>query len=157
MRKLIDETFHVQRVLIGVHAAPDPRRNGRLADRVLDQKIWKIVGDRILAARHQSLKGEQIDAVHKALRRDFLEDRLAGNSHVESHNSSVFVEAGRQLALRQRMVMPVKHILLARPDQLDGRAGKLAGDLDREGDVVLGRAAPPKTPPQCSLYTSQEV
>ena len=113
MSKLIDKTFHVDCVLVGVHSAPDTRRDGRLADCVFDQKIWKIVIDRILAARHQSLKGEEINAVYEALRRDFLQDRLAGNPHVEARNIPVFVEAGPQLALRQRMVMPVKHILLA--------------------------------------------
>ena len=46
-----------------------------------------------------------------------------------------------QLALRDRMIAAVQHVLLARPQQLDRRARHLLGDRDRLADVV-GLAAP---------------
>ena len=48
----------------------------------------------------------------------------------------------RQLALRHRVVAAVRHVLLARPDQLDRRAGHLLGDRHRLAHPVVHRAAP---------------
>ena len=53
----------------------------------------------------------------------------------------VLVEGAGQLALRDRMIGAVLHVVFARPQQLDRRARHLLGDRDRLPDIV-GHAAP---------------
>ena len=53
----------------------------------------------------------------------------------------VGVEARRHLALRDRMIAAVRHVLFARPQQLDRRARHLLGDQHGLADIV-GLAAP---------------
>ena len=52
------------------------------------------------------------------------------------------VEAGGQLALRDRVVAAVLHVFFARPDQLDRRARHLLGDRHRLAHPVVHCAAP---------------
>ena len=61
------------------------------------------------------------------------------------------VEPGRQLALRDRVVAAVQHVLLARPDQLDRRAGHLLGDGHRLAHLVVHAPRRPKPPPRWIL------
>ena len=56
----------------------------------------------------------------------------------------VGVEAGRHLALRDRMIAAVLHVLLARPQQLDRRARHLLGDQYGLAHIV-GLAAAAKS------------
>ena len=63
---------------------------------------------------------------------------------------AVRVEAGGQLALRDRMVAAVRHVLFARPDQLDRRARHLLGDRHRLAHIVLWPRRP-KPPPRMML------
>ena len=52
------------------------------------------------------------------------------------------IEAGGQLALRDRVVAAVRHVFFARPDELDRRARHLLGDRDRLAHpIVYGAAA----------------
>ena len=53
----------------------------------------------------------------------------------------VGIERAGHLALRDRMIPAVRHVLFARPQQLDRRARHLLGDRDRLADIV-GHAAP---------------
>ena len=52
------------------------------------------------------------------------------------------VDAGGQLALRDRVIAAVRHVLFARPDELDRRAGHLLRDQHGLADPVLHCAAP---------------
>ena len=52
------------------------------------------------------------------------------------------IERARQLALRDRMITAMRHVLFARPDQLDRCAGHLLGDQHRLRHVVMRRCAP---------------
>ena len=61
------------------------------------------------------------------------------------------VEAGRQLALRDRVVAAVQHVLFARPDQLDRRAGHLLRDRHRLAHPVVHCAAPAEAAAQQQL------
>ena len=51
------------------------------------------------------------------------------------------IETGGQSALRDRPVEVVRHVLFARPDQLDGNAGKLLCDGSCLTHVILCAAA----------------
>ena len=53
----------------------------------------------------------------------------------------VGIERAGQLALRDRMILAVRHVLFARPHQLDRRARHLLGDQHGLPDIV-GQAAP---------------
>ena len=57
----------------------------------------------------------------------------------------------RQLALRDRVVAAVRHVLLARPDQLDRRARHLLGDRHRLAHPVVHRAAPAEAAAEVQL------
>ena len=50
------------------------------------------------------------------------------------------IERADHLRLGDGMIAPVRHVLLARPDQLHRRAGNLLGDRDRLLHEVVGRA-----------------
>ena len=79
----------------------------------------------------------RIDAVHHPRRQSIRQDRLAGDAHVQRDQVLLVVEAGAHLALRDRVVAAVGHVLFARPEQLDRRAGHLLGDGDRLADIVV--------------------
>ena len=61
---------------------------------------------------------------------------------MQADEIALLVEAGRELAHRDRPEEVVGLILLARPDRLDRNAGELLGHGHRLVDVVLGAAAP---------------
>ncbi len=61
---------------------------------------------------------------------------------MQADEVAVVVEAGRELALRDRPVEVVRHVLLAAPDHLDRNVGEVLGDGDGLMDVVLRAAAP---------------
>ncbi len=69
-------------------------------------------------------------------------DRLPRHADVQARELAVGIEAGRQLALRDRPVEVVRLVLLAAPDQLDRNAGEFLGDRHRLMHVVLRAAAP---------------
>src|ERR1035437_7942837 len=81
-------------------------------------------------------------AVNNAARIEHGVDRLARDAHVQAHEFAVGVEAGGQLALRDRPVEVARLVLLAAPDQLDRDVGEFLGDLYRLMDIVLRAAAP---------------
>ncbi len=53
----------------------------------------------------------------------------------------VGIEGPGHFALRDRMELALRHVLFARPQQLDRRARHLLGDDDRLPDII-GHAAP---------------
>ena len=59
-----------------------------------------------------------------------------GHPHVQRGQIVVGIERAGQLALRDRMIHAVLHVLFARPQQLDRRARHLLGDRDRLPDIV---------------------
>ncbi len=61
---------------------------------------------------------------------------------MQPHELAVLVQSGRGLALRDRPVEVVRHVLLPAPDHLDRDAGKLLRDGDGLAHVVLRTAAP---------------
>ena len=61
---------------------------------------------------------------------------------MQSDKLPVGVEAGRELALRDRTVEVVRLILLAAPDQLDRDIGEFLGDRDGLVDEILRATAP---------------
>jgi hypothetical protein len=42
MRQLVHEAFEIDRVLVDVHAAPEARRDVRIAHRVVDQQVRDV-------------------------------------------------------------------------------------------------------------------
>ena len=142
-RHLLDEALHVDAVLVGVDAAPRADRHVRVAHRVFDQQVRHRVAElRVARLFVPALQLAVVLAVLRCRRIEQGVDRLAGHAHVQADEVALRVEAGRQLALRDRPVEVVRLILLAAPDQLDRRAGELLGDRDRLAHVVLRAAAP---------------
>jgi hypothetical protein len=70
---------------------------------------------------------------------------------VQADQVAVGVEAGRHLALRDRMIGAVRHVLFARPQQLDRRARHLLGDQHGLAHIVVARPRRPKPPPRNRL------
>ena len=141
MGELVDEAFEIDGVLVDVHAAPEARRDVRIAHGVVDQQVRDVVAERALrAAGVEALEHDRVLAVLQVLRMSEGEDRLAGDAHVQPGQVAVGIERAGHLALRDRMVAAVRHVLFARPDQLDRRAGHLLGDRDRLLHVVVGGA-----------------
>ena len=56
-------------------------------------------------------------------------------------------KAAGQLALRDRVIAAVRHVLFARPDQLDRRARHLLGDQHGLANVIVTPRRP-KPPPR---------
>ena len=140
--QLVHEAFHVDGVLVGVHAAPEAWRHVRVAHRVIDQEVRHVVAvGRLGAARREALELHGIHAVLQVLRQQRRQDRLTGDADVQSDEVAVLVETARQLAHRGRMVLAVRHVLFARPHHLDRDARHLLGDQHRLPHVV-GAAAP---------------
>ena len=148
MRQLIHEAFEIDRVLVAVDAAPEARRHMRIAHRMVDQQI----GDRVTQPRRPDI-GERLSGgcrpwnVNGSLpsfstwgempaKIDWPEIRMCRPVRLLSASK----RAG-QLALRDRMIAAVRHVFLARPDQLDRRARHLLGDQDRLPDIVVRGAA----------------
>ena len=139
VRDLVDEALEVDGVLVQVDAAPEAGRHRRVAHRVVDQQRRERVADRRFRPRRiEALERRRVLAVLDVLRRDAGQDRLARDAHVQPGDVALRVEARGQLALGDRVIAAVRHVLLARPDQLDRRAGHLLGDGDRPGAPSRG-------------------
>ena len=141
LRQFIHEAFHIDRVLVHVDAAPEAGRNVGVAHRMLDQQVRHGVADRRVAGRTQALERGRVHAVHQRRRTHREQDRLAGQSHMQRREIVVGIEGPGQFALRDRMELALRHVLFARPQQLDRRAGHLLGDENRLPDII-GHAAP---------------
>ena len=143
VRDLVDEALEVDRVLVQVDAAPEARRHVRIAHRVVDQQVRDRIADRRFRSRRvEALEDHGILAVLDVLRKDRGDDRLPRDPHVQRGHVALRVDAGRQLALRDRVVAAVRHVLLARPDELHRRARHLLRDQHRLAHPVVHRAAP---------------
>ena len=157
MRELVHEAFDVDRVVVDVDAAPEARRNVRIAHGVIDQQVRHAVAERGLARRVEALERDRVLAVLHARREHGRQDRLAGDAHVQSGQVVVLVERADHLALGDRVIEAVLHVLFAGPQQLDRRARHLLGDqhrLDARSRRVPRR---PKPPPSITLCTSHLV
>ena len=115
-------------------------------------RFGDVVVEGVLALRQQALEGERILAVLQVLR----EHRAPGStgrtggsySPVRSPLSS---RPPVQLRHHHRVVHAVQHVLLARPQQLDRRAGHLLGDRTACLHVVVERAAPAEAAAEMDL------
>ena len=108
--QLIHEAFEIDGVLIDVHAAPEPRRNVRVAHRVVDQQVRDRVANRALPpAGVETLERRGIHAVltsasgRTAARIDWPEMRMCSAGQIV-----VGIERAGQLALRDRVVAAVR-------------------------------------------------
>ena len=79
------------------------------------------------------------------------EDRLPREPHVQTGEVVVLVERAHQLALHDRVIPALDHVLLTRPEQLHRCARHLLGDVDRLMHVVLERAAPAEAAAEVDL------
>ena len=81
MRQLIHEAFEIDRVVVDVHAAPEARRDVRIAHRMVDQQIGDGVAERGFA--RSALRPWNVDGIHavdQRLRDAGKQDRLARRS-----------------------------------------------------------------------------
>src|SRR6266436_5549063 len=76
MRQFVHETFEIDRVVIDVHAAPETRRDGGIAHRMLDQKIGNRISNRSVAARIEALECDGVHAVDQSFRAQAEQDGL---------------------------------------------------------------------------------
>ena len=141
MREFVDEAFEIDRVLVVVHAAPEPRRDMRIAHRIVDQHVRDIIAELAFrAAGVQTLEGDRVRSALHRLRTRISQDRLPGKPHMQTDQVVVLVEGAGQLALSHRMINAVGHVLFARLDHLDRHARHLLGDVDRLGHIFAARA-----------------
>ena len=149
LRQLIHEAFEIDGVLIVVHPAPEPRRDVGVAHRMVDQQVRDLVAEHAFRpGRIETLEHERIHAVLQQLRQQAGDDGLPGQAHMQRGEIALRVEPAGQLALRDRMVAAMRHILFARPDQLDRRPRHLLGDQHRLLDEVMRRGAAAKATAQ---------
>ena len=120
---------------------------------MIDQQVGDRVAERVLAGLENALEGERVASLvlFDDRRSHAGQDRLPRQPHVQAGEVVVLVEGADQLALHDRVIPALRHVLLARPQQLDRRAGHLLGDLHRLMDVVLGRAAPAEAAAEVEL------
>ena len=123
----------------------------RVAHGVVDHQVRHVVAvGRLGASLHQTLEGRWIHAVDQVLRQQRGQDRLARDADLQPDQVALGIEAARHLGHRDRMVLAVRHVLFARPHQLDRRAGHLLGHQHRLAHVV-GPAAPAEAAAQHQL------
>ena len=108
---------------------------------MLDQQVRHGVADCRVARWAQALERDRVLAVFQCSRSHREQDRLAGQSHVQRREIVVGIEGPGHFALRDRMEFALRHVLLARPQQLDRRSGHLLGDRHRLADIIR-HAAP---------------
>ena len=99
VRELVHEAFEKDRVLVDVHAAPEPRRDVRVAHGVVDEEIGHGVADREVAGLVQALEGQGVHAVLEILREHARQDRLPRQAQVQADEIAGRVEPARQLRL----------------------------------------------------------
>ena len=140
--EFIHEALLEDGVLVVVHAAPETGRHMRIAHRVIDQNIRYVVAEcAFRAARIEALERRRVTSILEASRRDGGEDRLPREPHVQAGHVVVGIHASRELALHDRVIRVMRHVLLARPQEFHGRTGHLLGDQDRLRDIVRSSAA----------------
>ncbi len=124
----------------------------RVAHGVVDQQVRDAVADRGFRPRGvQPLEHHRVAAILDVLRKQPRHDRLAGNPHMQPAQIAVLVEGAGELALRDRVIAAMGHVLLARPDQLDRRARHLLGDQHYLAHPIMHRAAPTETAAEVDL------
>src|SRR5712692_1673085 len=145
LRQLVHEAFHEDRVLVDVDAAPEAGRHVRVAHRVVDQQVRHGVAERVLAGLGYPLERERVAPLLRLhdLGANRGEDRLARQAHMQPAQVAARVQAAHELALHDRVIAAVRHVLLARPDHLHRRAGHLLGDEDGLRHVIVRIAAAP--------------
>src|SRR3989475_12816839 len=84
MRELVHEAFEEDRILVDVHAAPEARRDVRVAHRMVDQQVRDGVSDGEVPSRVEPLERERVLAVLEGCRPYGAEDRLARKAHVQA-------------------------------------------------------------------------
>ena len=152
MGELVDEALQIDGVLVDVDAAPEARRDRRVAHGVLDEQVRHRVADGVVAVRMEALEGDRVRAVFAhPLRAHGGQDGLARDAHMQRGQLTVFGEAAHQPTLGDRVVMAVGHVLLAGPEELHRRARQLLGDADGLGDEVVEGAAPAEAAAQMDL------
>ena len=123
-RQLIDERLVGERIDAVRDRAPEAGRHGG----VLDEHAGELVRD--VVGRRCRLEHERIDAVLDERGEQPLRHRRAGVRVLHRHRLARCVEPGGQFDVADRAVVVVRHVVFARPDQLDRHAGGL-GDFDR--------------------------
>ena len=153
VRELVHEALEVDGVLVVVHAAPEPRRDVRIAHGVVDQQVRDGVAERAFrAAGIEALEGDRILAVLQAPRVDVRQDRLAGDAHVQRGQVVVGVERAGELALRDRMIAR-RCVMSSSRDQISliGVPGICLGDARPRGSRSRCVPRRPKPPPSSVL------
>ena len=141
----IHEALGIDAVLGGVDAAPGADWHVAVAHRVLEQKVGHGVAKlRVVRFGPKALQLPAVVAITRGSRVDARVDGLARDADVQAGQLVVRVKPGAQFALRDWAVEVMRHVLLAAPDHLDWRAGKLLGNRHRLARVVLIAAAPAK-------------
>ena len=151
--QFIHETFHEDRVLVRVDPAPESRRHMRIAHRMVNQQVGKLIADAMLGAIEHPLEHERIAAflLLDDGRTHGGENRLARQAHVQPGEVFIGIERASQLAHHDRVITALRHILFTRPDQLDRYAGHLLGDQDSLHREILECAAAPEPAPEIDL------
>ena len=157
-RHLVHEALQVHAVLVGVDATPGADRHMRVAHRIFDEQVRHGVAElRVARLLRQTLQLPHVLAVLDSLRVQESIDRLPGHADVQSNELAALIDAGRQLALRDRPVEVVRLVLLAGPDQLHRDTGELLGDGDRLARVILRAAAPAEAAAEVELVDLASV
>ena len=105
LRQLVHEALDEDGVLVDVHAAPEARRDVRVAHGVVDQQVRDGVAERVLAvAGQRPWKVSGSLPVVEVLREHVGQDRLARQPHVQAGQVVVGIEAADQLALHDRVI-----------------------------------------------------
>src|SRR5262249_40191198 len=111
---------------------------------MIDQKVWNGVAERCLASWVEARERGRVLSVFKASRKYCRKDRLTRDAHVQARQTVAAIERADQLALSDRMVGAVGHVLLARPDHLDWDARHLLGNQHSLAHIV-GSVPPAET------------
>ena len=107
LSEFVHEAFHEDGVLVDVHAAPEARRDVRVAHGVIDQQVGHGVAERVLhALTLQALERIRIHALVFRIGGALIQvsgeerrqDRLARQPDVQGGQVVVFVEAANHLA-----------------------------------------------------------
>ena len=146
MREFIHETLHVDGVLVDIDAAPEARRHRRVAHRMVHEQVRDAVADGVVAVGQQSLEDKHVGAILHPVRVDRGQDRLTGDAHAQRGQVAIRVEATGEPGFRDRMIVAMLHVLLARPQQLD----RCAGHLLRDGNGLLDEVVKGPAPSEAS-------
>ena len=123
MRQFVHETFEIDRVMIDVHAAPETRRDGGIAHRMLNQKIGNRISNRSIAARIETLECGGVHAVDQCFWAQAEQDGLPRQPDSQRGQIVVGIEGAGQFALRDRMILAVLHVLPRDHNSLIGVPG----------------------------------